>query len=92
MLVCDYFHVLAALSPWKEPQYPLDRRLSGPLAGLDDVTKIKVLPCQKSNPDHPAHSLVTILTELSRLSLNLFFNKMLLMIIISNSINPKQPV
>jgi hypothetical protein len=40
----------------------------GPRGGLDTVAKIKVsTPCRESNPDRPACSLVTILTELSRL-------------------------
>jgi hypothetical protein len=38
----------------------------GPSAGLDAVVKRKnPCPCQESNPGHPAHSFVTILTELS---------------------------
>jgi hypothetical protein len=36
-------------------------------AGLDDVVKRKILPCQKLNCSHPVHSLVTKLTELSKI-------------------------
>jgi hypothetical protein len=40
----------------------------GPRAGLDAVAKRKTLyPCRDSNPGRPVRSLVTILTELSRL-------------------------
>jgi hypothetical protein len=28
----------------------------GPRAGLDVVVKRKILPCQKPNPSHPAHT------------------------------------
>jgi hypothetical protein len=52
----------------KRPQYPFDRRLGGHRAGLDAVVKRKYpYPCWKSNSSHPAHSLVTMLTELSQL-------------------------
>jgi hypothetical protein len=50
--------------------YPLDRRLGGPKAGLNAVTKRKNLyhcPYRELNPDRPARSLVCTLTELSRL-------------------------
>jgi hypothetical protein len=30
MEVSGQIHDAAALSPWKEPQYPIDRRLGGP--------------------------------------------------------------
>jgi hypothetical protein len=40
----------------------------GPRAGLGTVAKRKILPCWESNPEHPVHSLVTILTELSWLT------------------------
>jgi len=36
--------------------------------GLDAVAKRKV-PCQELNPGHPAYSSVSILTELSQLTL-----------------------
>jgi hypothetical protein len=50
------------------PRYPLDRRLNGFQSRSDTAvarTKIPSLPCRKSNLGRPAHSLVTILTELS---------------------------
>jgi hypothetical protein len=39
--VSDQLHSPAALPLWKESAYPLDRRLVGPRAGLDDVEKRK---------------------------------------------------
>jgi hypothetical protein len=46
----------------------------GPRAGLDTVSKRKIpSPHWESNPDHPACSLVAILTELSQLLLFLMF-------------------
>jgi hypothetical protein len=43
------------------------------MVGLDAVENRKfVSPCQESNPSHQAHSIVTILTELSWL-LNMFY-------------------
>jgi hypothetical protein len=44
----------------------------GPTACLDIVAKRKVLHCWQSNHGRPARSLVTILTELSRLCILLF--------------------
>jgi len=39
-------------------------------AGLDAAAKRKITcPCQKSNSSHPAHSLVTTLTELWQLTI-----------------------
>jgi hypothetical protein len=36
--------VVRSLYPWgKSPRYPLDRRLGGPIAGLDDVKKRQFL-------------------------------------------------
>jgi len=32
--------------------------------GPDAVKRIKFLPCQESNPGHPACNLVTVVTEL----------------------------
>jgi len=54
------------LYPWgKSPWYPVDRRLDGPRAGLDAVTKRKnPCPCWKLRSTCPACSLDTILTEL----------------------------
>jgi hypothetical protein len=39
----------------------------GPRAGMDEVAK-KIVPCRKSSSGLPARSLVTTLTELTRLS------------------------
>jgi len=54
--------------PWgKSPWYPLDSRLGGPQSQYGYCGKEKkshLLPCWESNPSHPAHSLVMILTEL----------------------------
>jgi len=41
-----------------------------PRAGLDAVMKKKFLPHRESNPGRPAHSLVTVLTELWRSPVN----------------------
>jgi hypothetical protein len=46
-------------------QYPLHRQLGGPQSWSDTVTKRKITsPCWELNPNHPAHSLVAILSEL----------------------------
>jgi len=43
----------------------------GPGASLDIMVKTEIpCPCWESNPSHPAHSLVTILTELLQLKGN----------------------
>jgi hypothetical protein len=39
MEVSGQLHAPAALCPGKEPQYPLDRKLVDPRAGLDAVEK-----------------------------------------------------
>jgi hypothetical protein len=55
----DQLHASAALPPGKEPQYPLDRRLGGPGAGLDDMEKkiFLTIPGLKLHPlNHPARS------------------------------------
>jgi hypothetical protein len=62
--------------PWllqpqgKSPQYPLDRRLGGPQVSLNMVLKKKnsqsPVGIKNQTYDHPAHSLITILTELSQ--------------------------
>jgi hypothetical protein len=54
-------------TPRKEHRHQLDRRLGGPQTDLDVVAKRKIPYFLKSNPDRPAHSLITILIELSRL-------------------------
>jgi hypothetical protein len=67
MEVSGHRHAPAALSPGKyHPPYPLDSSLGGSQRDLDAVLKRKY-PCQESNPVHPSCSLVTVLTELSRL-------------------------
>lgn len=38
----DRLHASAVLSPWNEPQYPLDRKLSDTITGLDAVDKRKI--------------------------------------------------
>jgi hypothetical protein len=52
----------------KPPRHPLDRRLGGPQSrsghcGIDKISG----PYREWNPDRPIHSLIAILTELSRL-------------------------
>jgi len=58
--------------PWqlypqgKKPWYPLDKRLGGSQSQSGPGSKErKSQPLLGSNPSHPAHSLVTILTELA---------------------------
>jgi hypothetical protein len=63
MEVSDKCHAPAALPSGKEPQYPLNRRLGGPQS--QSKRKILSLSLLELHPSHPAHSLVTILTELS---------------------------
>jgi len=47
----------------KNPWYPMDRRLAGPQGQSGHGGKEKNFsPWQESNPGHPAHSLVTILS------------------------------
>jgi hypothetical protein len=50
----EQFQPPAALSPKKEPKYPLGRKNLGPRAGLDTVGKISC-PCQESNHSCPAN-------------------------------------
>jgi hypothetical protein len=53
---------------WKLPHCPLCRRLGGPRAVLDAMGGRKnPTPCRELNPDHPARSLVSIVTEPLRL-------------------------
>jgi hypothetical protein len=50
--------------------YPRIGSWMGPRAGLDVVANGKIpISCWESNPHRPTRSLVTILTELSRLTL-----------------------
>jgi hypothetical protein len=65
--------------PRKEPWYLLDRRLD-----LDVVTKMKLVLCWESNPDCPACSLVTKLTELYRLSVHSYSFEQVSVLPISN--------
>jgi hypothetical protein len=69
--------------PQTAPCYPVDRKVVGPTAGLDVVVKREKslhYSCQVLNSGHPAHSLVTILTELPQLHfiLNITKKKILL--------------
>jgi hypothetical protein len=68
MEVSGLLHAITALSPREEPRYLLDRRPGGTQSrfGRDSEEKYNCL-YRKSNSDRPARSLVTILTELSRL-------------------------
>jgi hypothetical protein len=55
--------------PGKNPQYLLDKRVGG-LQPVWTQWKTEEFPvCRESNPNHPAHSTVAILTELSQLIL-----------------------
>lgn len=51
----------------KSPWYPLNRRQCGPTVSLDILQKIRkhLAPPRIPTPDHPAPSLVTIVTTLS---------------------------
>jgi hypothetical protein len=53
----------------KNPRYPLNRRLGGPQSRSESggEEKKSLCPCRESYPGRPARSLVTNLTELSRL-------------------------
>jgi hypothetical protein len=62
----------AALPPGKEPLYSsLDRRPDGPQSrsgrGGEENKNPFTAHCQEKKPNRPARSLVTIVTELSRL-------------------------
>jgi hypothetical protein len=55
----------------RDRRYPLDKRLGGPHSRSErwgEQKKFLPSPCWGSNTDHPAHSLVAILTEVTRLS------------------------
>jgi hypothetical protein len=69
MEVSDQLHAPAALPPGKESRYLLDRRLGGPQSrpGGGGQEKRNSAPVGDSNHGRPAHSLVTILAELSGL-------------------------
>lgn len=69
MDVIGQFHALATLSKWQyAPSTPLDRRLVGPQSWFAKYAEVKNLYLhQYLNPtfSHPAHSLVSIISELS---------------------------
>jgi hypothetical protein len=50
----------------KSPRYPLDRRPGGPQSRFGRCGKENKSSCRESNPGYPAHSVVAILTELTR--------------------------
>jgi len=52
----------------RSPLYSLDRRLAEPLnqSGCSSKEKEKSFRCQASNPSHPVHNLVIILTAPER--------------------------
>jgi hypothetical protein len=57
-------HAPGALSPGKEPRYPLGKGWAGPRAGLDAMTKISG-PFESRSAGRQARNLATTLTELS---------------------------
>jgi hypothetical protein len=70
MEVSDQLHAPAALSPWKEPPFFTGQEMSDPRAGVNAVKKRNCLLLPGIEPRFiglPFRSLVTILTELSRL-------------------------
>jgi hypothetical protein len=71
MGVSGQIHATASLPPWKEPRYPLDRKLGGPQSrsGHGGGEKNSQPPpgIEPQNPDRPASSLVAISTEITRL-------------------------
>jgi hypothetical protein len=61
MEVSGQLHVPAALSPRKEPRYPLSRRLAGPQnQSGQGVEEENSQPRRESNPDHPIIQPVAI--------------------------------
>jgi len=60
----------------KSTQYPLNRRLDGPQSqsGCNAEEK-NSLPTRNPNPGHPAHSLVTMVTELPWILLSNLIDK-----------------
>jgi hypothetical protein len=64
MEVSCELHATATLPPRKSPLCPLVRRLSGPPGRSGRGEERHVCLCRESNPDSPAPSLLTILTEL----------------------------
>jgi hypothetical protein len=65
--------------PWplylwgKSPWYLMDRRLVG-LQSQSRCSGEKRNPCQESNPGHPAHSLVTIMSYSISIFVEAFIN------------------
>jgi hypothetical protein len=60
----------------QNPRYPLDRRLGGPQSRSgrgDEERKSHNYPRRESNPDRPARSIVSVLTELFRLLSKIHF-------------------
>jgi hypothetical protein len=54
MEVTGQLHAVAALPQGKSPRYLYDKRQGGPRAGLETVSKRKILsPRREWNPDHP---------------------------------------
>jgi hypothetical protein len=78
MEVSGQFHASAALPPGKESRYPMERRLGAfqSRSKFDGEEKNSKPPpgIEPSNPNQPAHILVTIPTELSLLLLETIHN------------------
>jgi len=70
--VSGHLHDVAALSAWKRPRYPSDRRLGGPKvqSGHSGGEEKNSLPLPGKNPVRPVRNLVTMLTELTRFPKN----------------------
>jgi hypothetical protein len=67
MEVSGQIHAPAAILQEKESSVPIGQK-AGWDSGMDAVAKRRILcPFRESNPGRPVQSLVTILTELSRL-------------------------
>jgi hypothetical protein len=80
MEVSGQFHSLAALTPGKQSQYPLNRRLRGSQrrSGQGDEKKNSLhCPHQELMPGSPVCSIVSILTELPRVNISLRFTLIL---------------
>jgi hypothetical protein len=78
MEVSGQLHALVALPSERErPWYPLKRRLGESQSWCTHESEEKNLfTCRESNPGHPAHSLVIILTDVSQLIHKTYNNKM----------------
>jgi hypothetical protein len=76
MEVSSQFNAPATLLPGKRPQLNQIGGQVSPRARLDTVAKTKnpfLAPAE--NQTHPAHGLVTILTEIPQLPKKFFYNK-----------------